>query len=817
MRSRTSQTLQKPASAGFILPLVVVLLFSVFAVIHLLDKPGLPGEHGSSLTHARVVSLDGVTVRTADEVEFLLSGHPIGARVDVVTGSDSLTATGTQVLAQYYGGWFILFDVLTSAVILGLAIVVSLFHTDRRVAMVFLGASIALVGSLLGTKTLYAMQPAWLGTALCVCFFLSYSTLPVTFFHFVSIFPVRRGRGTGKLMPLFYAGAALMGVWQAVVYLGAARARSIELFRASVAASGWMNALMVAGIVGGLLLLVGSYRRAESLSERKKAAWVLYGLALGTLPFVLFWALPQAFQYPPVIPEPLFKVFLLAIPASFTIAILRYRMVDITILISRSAVHAIVIGTLLVLYALLIGVTLRFASGWTLANSLTLSAAAAVLSAVLYDAVRRGAQRLVDRSFFRLSYNFRGSLKEVLDELKKSRGMEEMADNLVEGVEKLLPVDRIGYFTLEQPGNRLRTLAERNFPLLTKHGVRFEIDRLKSGLDLPVAVDDHIEGTVPHESADAGVFGRWGISLAVPMKTKNGNILGFLVLGRKSSGLMFTEEDIDLLTVVAGEAAAENERLNLQQDLSAERAEAERLEELSRLKSYFVSSVSHDLKTPLTSIRMFAELLRTKSELPAGTADEYLKIIEGESERLTRLINNVLDFAKIEQGIKEYAFRESDLNDIVLKMMAVMQYQFTIAKCETSCDLAEGSLHFVSDPDAILEALLNLVSNSLKYSGDHKRIHLSTASTGEEVSVAVEDNGFGIDPAECESIFEPFRRVRNDRTASRGGAGLGLSVVKDIVKAHQGNIRVRSEPGGGSTFTLVFPTTIKVTNDGGHS
>ncbi|HLF13488.1 MAG TPA: ATP-binding protein [Bacteroidota bacterium] len=799
---------------GLLLVLGLFLVYAVFAVVHLLGKPGLPSEFRIMPLSSGIVSVDGVSVRTDDEVEFLLSTHRIGEQVRIIFDSAVGIEPAIVTVERYYDIWFILFDVGVSAVILGLGVVVALFHSDRSVASVFLNATIALATALLGTKTLYSVPPVWLGAALCGCFFLAYSMIPVLFLHFASVFPIPRFRDTRWVVRVLYAGTVAMAAWQSLVYLEAGRAHSVELFRRSVTASVWMNALMVAGIITGLVVLVGSFRRATTLSERKKAAWVLYGLSVGTLPFVLFWALPQTFENPPLIPEPLFKVFLLAIPGSFAIAILRYRLVDISTLISRSVVHAIVIGALLVLYALLIGVTVRVVSTWTVESSLLLSAAAAVLAAVAYDSIRRWAQRLVDRSFFRLSYDFRGSLKEVLEDLKTSRGLEEMTGRLVGGVEKLLPVDRIGYFTLEQPGNRLRTLAERNFPTLRSHGVRFEIDRLKTGLDIPVGVDEHIERTVRHESADAEVFGRWGISIAVPMKTRGGELQGFLVLGRKTSGLMFTEEDVDLLSVVAGQAAAENERINLHRYLLLERAEAERLEELSRLKSYFVSSVSHDLKTPLTSIRMFAEMLRSNRAMPAGTAGEYLKIIEGESERLTRLINNVLDFAKIERGIKEYSFRETDLNDIASKMMAVMQYQFRIEKCEASCEPAEGGLNFRADPDAILEAVLNLVANSLKYSGDQKRIRISTFAQEGKVGIAVEDNGIGIEPSELGAIFEPFHRIRNERSGSQGGAGLGLSVVKHVVDAHRGSIHIDSTPGKGSTFTMMFPAEPATTDEG---
>ncbi len=814
MRNAAIKPFRRVVDLRLIVPIGIFLVYSVFAVLHLTQKAGLPLSFRVPNVGSSTFLIDGVEVRTDDDVEFVLSGYRVGAPVRLVVKEGAATGDETVILVPYYEAWAILFDLAITVITIGLGLLVALYYSDTLVARVFLAASIALGTALLGTKTLYSLQPPWLGATLCTCFFLAYSSTPVLFLHFSSLFPVRRIRTIGPVTIVIYAGAVAMALWQTLVYLKAGETHSVELFRRSVSTSTWMNGQMVAGIVAGLVLLVGSYHRAATPSERKKAAWVLFGLVAGTLPFGLFWALPQTFGRAPLIPEMLFKVFLLAIPVSFAIAILRYRLIDITTLISRSVIHALVVGALLVLYALLIGLTMQIIPIGTIETSLLLLALAALISAVAYNSISRWAQRLVDRSFFHLSYDFRGSLKEVLDDLKRSRGTGEIAERLIAGVEKLLPVDRIIVFTLEQPGNRLRALAERNFPILRKHSVTLEIDRLKSDLELPVAVDSHIEQNVRHESADADVFGRWGISLALPMKARGGKIRGFIVLGRKTSGLMFTEEDVDLLTVVAGEVAGEIERLHLERILSLERAQAERLEELNRLKSYFVASVSHDLKTPLTSIRMFSELLRSNRGLSAATVDEYLAIIGGESDRLTRLIDNVLDFAKIEKGMKAYDFKETELNDIVSTMMKVMQYQFQIEKCEVACEPAGGLLLLTADPDAVLEALLNLVTNAVKYSAEPKRIRIRTFAEAGAVGIAVEDNGFGIPPEELELIFQPFHRVVGGQSASAGGTGLGLSIVKHIVDAHRGTIQVVSEPGRGSTFTMVFPDLMSPSNRG---
>jgi two-component system phosphate regulon sensor histidine kinase PhoR len=302
------------------------------------------------------------------------------------------------------------------------------------------------------------------------------------------------------------------------------------------------------------------------------------------------------------------------------------------------------------------------------------------------------------------------------------------------------------------------------------------------------------------------MFGRWGLAIVFPMQTNTGEILGFLALGPKKSGVRFLKEDADLLSAVTARAAGELNRIALQETLLLEHGEAQRLEELNRLKSYFVSSVSHDLKSPLTSIKMFAELLRTDPKISPDAAKEYLGIIEGESERLTRLINNVLDFSKIERGIKEYHFGGVDLNDAVTHVLTLMRYQCAMAHCRVETALADEPMAIRADGDAVIEALINLLANALKYSGDRKCISVRTFVRDEGLlAVSVEDKGFGIPSEDRQRIFEPFFRVKEGQRHGAGGIGLGLAIVKHIVDAHGGNIEVVSEVGKGTTFTLLFP------------
>ncbi|MDP4220936.1 MAG: HAMP domain-containing sensor histidine kinase, partial [Bacteroidota bacterium] len=318
--------------------------------------------------------------------------------------------------------------------------------------------------------------------------------------------------------------------------------------------------------------------------------------------------------------------------------------------------------------------------------------------------------------------------------------------------------------------------------------------------------DEKIEPGLKFESADREVFRRWKISLVIPMLSRERSILGFFVLGEKLSGARFTIEDISLLSSVCTQSGLALERIAVERKLFLEQAESERLGELNRLKSYFVSSVSHDLKTPLTSIRLFAELLKDREDLPREKAAEYLGIIEGEADRLSRLITNVLDFVKIEKGTKEYHPLPLDLNSVVHQVMQLLEYQIRSNGFVVSVHLCAESLKILGDCDAIIDAITNLLTNAMKYSpADRRSIVIRTYVENDYAAVSIEDQGYGIPQAETQHIFEPFYQIDGQVMKSAGGAGLGLSLVKHTMDGHQGRVEVRSEPGKGSIFVLYFP------------
>jgi signal transduction histidine kinase len=226
---------------------------------------------------------------------------------------------------------------------------------------------------------------------------------------------------------------------------------------------------------------------------------------------------------------------------------------------------------------------------------------------------------------------------------------------------------------------------------------------------------------------------------------------------------------------------------------------------LAELRSQFASSVSHELKTPLTAIRMFAETIRMGRIGSEETRNEYLDTIVNESERLSRLLNNVLDVSKIEQGKKIYRPSLQSLAPIVRTAARTMEYPLRQKGFTLRVDIEEGLPDVRVDADALEQALLNLIGNAIKYSGEAREIGLGLARRDSWAVVRVSDRGVGIPPRDRQRIFEKFYRVPSRENEEIPGTGLGLSLVAHFVQAHKGRVEVAGDPGQGSTFSLFLP------------
>jgi len=237
---------------------------------------------------------------------------------------------------------------------------------------------------------------------------------------------------------------------------------------------------------------------------------------------------------------------------------------------------------------------------------------------------------------------------------------------------------------------------------------------------------------------------------------------------------------------------------------------ASREMKLSQMKADFVSNVSHELRTPLASIRVFGEFLRLDRVKEHHKVREYGQHIEDESRRLTQLINNILDFSRMESGYKTYSFTEADVLEIVTETIKAHEMRLSESGFKVLVERPPFPLPLASvDPDAIARAFANLLDNAVKYSTSVKEITVSVAKKDEFIAISVTDRGIGIPREEREKIFEKFYRVGTGLVHNVKGSGLGLSLVKHIVEAHGGIVTVSSKPGAGSTFTMYLPAGVR--------
>ena len=226
---------------------------------------------------------------------------------------------------------------------------------------------------------------------------------------------------------------------------------------------------------------------------------------------------------------------------------------------------------------------------------------------------------------------------------------------------------------------------------------------------------------------------------------------------------------------------------------------------LAALRSQFVSSVSHELRTPLTSIRLFAETLLSRRPETGSARQEYLETILNESERLTRLLDNVLDFAKIEAGRKTYHLQPCSPAEVARSAASTMEYLLARQGFELQMTIDADVPPVLADRDALEQALLNLLSNAVKYSGAGRVIRLGVRRDEHGVVIDVVDEGIGIPAAEQRRIFDKFYRISGPEHARVPGTGLGLTLAAHIVAAHHGGIRVESQVGRGSRFSIALP------------
>ncbi|HWP82749.1 MAG TPA: ATP-binding protein [Bacteroidota bacterium] len=762
-------------------------------------------EAASNLQPEDVIVAWGKTrLQIPEALEFLADLSEIGETVPFVVQRGEQTFTTTIRLIPYYESPVrnIIIILFVGVIIWGVGVFVLLSRPFDSMARLLHWSMISFATIIMITwgKISPDSVDTYLSRSL---FFVSYAGVVSGLLYFTLMFPRPKPLSPFLMRSIAFIPLTVVSILLVYFHLLAIREVSVERYIEFQRVFDLFHTLILLYAGGGIAALIHSNRSVPVAEERERLRWIMWGLVLGPLPFLVLIVVPQLFSPAGIVPEEYTTIFFIIIPLTMALSVVRYRTFDIEVVINRGVVYGVLTLILVATYIVMVLMATSLIGGSIVFEEYFFIILVTLLIAAVFNPLRDRIQKIVDESLFTTRVNFRNIVRQVSEQLRKVLTTEELFHTTAREICKHIECDAIAGY--ERRGNRFRRLAVKG-------------KELPEEVNLPARIEKKAESShafaVPlvagSRRADIDISEhQWlrehGVALMIPIFSEARSILAVIMLRPSPKIGSYDEVEFDLLLEVASVAGEVLERLKLQERIFIEKEEQRRLEELNRLKSYFVSSVSHELRMPLTSIKMFAETLRLGRVKSQRQVKEYLEIIEGETNRLARLIENVLDFSKIERGVKEYQFEKAYIQDITARAVGAMRYQFQSQKARLRVSVSKKLPPIIADADAIEEVIINLLSNALKYSTGRKDIELRVTNHRSEISLMVKDKGIGIPKSELPNLFTAFYRVRDAQSAQVGGAGLGLSLVKHIVEAHHGRVEVKSEVGKGSRFTITLP------------
>jgi signal transduction histidine kinase len=634
--------------------------------------------------------------------------------------------------------------------------------------------------------------------------------LPAFYYHFVLIFL----DSTTQHRPSLVLAYLLAFVYQLINLSGS------PLFMSGVKATHWgwapatgplylpyllvFNGFMIYGVV----LLIRAHRGIDSSFRRNRATLILLGtlisLAGGWVDFARFILtrfVPAAdYVYPIGIPANM--IFALMLGTS----IVRYRLFAVGVAVKKTVVYAAV-GTTLTL--VLAGLTKVVEDYFHLreASALWLIVPLGAVVTVLVSPIGRTLDDRIQRLVFSKRQGCYETLLQLSKRMSSILNFNELVDTLVQGLVRGIPATGATLMIRDPVTGAFVNYREDT---TVEDGSGIQLIRTDSPI---VQWLTTTEGLLVKEEAKLnpliaryfetaeGELEAIKAALIVPLKVEN-KLNGILLLGEKLSGEIYDAQELDVLLLLATQAAISLENARLYEGLATSNA---RLLEASRLKSQFLANMSHELRTPLNSIIGFSKVLlnRLDGDL-TERQDAYVRSVHNSSRHLLELINSILDFSRIEAGKFEMRPEPVDLHDVVEECIESSMPLVRDRRLKIERDVPVDLPRVLADRMRIKQVLLNLLSNAIKFTPSG-RVLVQLRQEREAVHVSVADTGIGISPADLQRLFEPFQRLDNPLAQQADGTGLGLAISKKFIELHRGRIWAESRESQGSTFHFTLP------------
>ncbi len=530
-----------------------------------------------------------------------------------------------------------------------------------------------------------------------------------------------------------------------------------------------------------LFFMIKSYKGAATSNDKKRIQWLLLSLTIGISPFIFLWTLFLALGINPVYSEFVNYPFMLLIPIGFAISIVKYKALNIEVIISKSIVYTILTGSIVFLYLLitfivgLITQSVRPTTNNLFTILFTLSIA------IILIPLRDKLKILVDKTFYRTKHNYQVMREDFSKMLAHACNPDALIDLTLQKIKSLFQIDKV-MLMLPDPITGSLSIAHQ-IGFSTKEKKFIEID------------------TTGRASPD-----KTGVYLTIPVILDN-SLTGILLLGKKMSDLSYTEKNVNLILPFIRDGLIALDRLRLRQAMIIEHTENKRLQELNNLKSEFIAHVSHELRTPLASVDWsVSNLLRGIPEKPSDKVLEYLKNVKESIGILKNMIEDLLDVTKIEAGKIVISPRPVNLLSAVESAVRVLFPALAENNITINTHI-DNSIWVKADKISIQRILTNLIENGIKFSKESTSIDISAKRTKKNrILISITDHGNGIPKERLDSIFDKFSQIPDKNRIKHEGLGLGLYITKKLVELHGGSISVESNSKG-STFFFTLPGT----------
>jgi len=756
-----------------------------------------------------LVAIQGQQVMDADHLEFLFDRLRAGNSVQIrIEREHKLFSVQTTLMPRFNRG-FLIINLLLGVFFWSIGVFVFWAKHEEHAARVFAWMSIVSGTAIIMIWPGRPYNHEWIGYLLPTVYFILYPLIPSLICYFSIVFPDKKPIFKRfRLLYIFMFAPSLIimglieiGYFQAILLDHPGRHSCFySAFRV-------LHLFFALGFIISLLCLVHSYIKAKNVSHRNKVQWILWGTALGLTPFVFLWMFPQIFGFAPLIPNEINYLAMLLVPLSVAFSIVRYKALDIEIIINRSIVYTIVTGLIVIFYLLLAGLASHYLNIISPREGHLLTILYTLFAALIFAPLKQRIQFFVDKTFYRIKFNYRLAVQALSQKLMTVHDPESAMRLILDAMDDVIPMQCILIMRWNRAGSKMIPAGSRGISMASVK--KYPLSRDHKLLKRIVKTGEALIHEGRSELAEAEpfpthcIFSNIQIELVIPLFIQD-KLEGLLMLGSKRSGLRFSRDDLSLLTQMAIEGFMVLEHLRLQEAMILEQTEKEKHEMLSRLKSEFVSHVSHELRTPLASIEWAIQnLLDGIPEKPSPRIQDYLTGIFESSRHLSRMIENLLDITSIEAG-KIEIFPES--LSVAEMIQRVLQSLKPLAdQKQIRLEYKSGPEMAIADRDCLQAICTNLVDNAVKYSPPEATVKIETESEDDKLIISISDTGPGIPKEKQDLIFHRFERIQKNKESRAKGLGLGLHIVQKLVEFQNGRIWVESETGKGSTFRFTLP------------